>query len=83
MITNIMEPLLLFSLFITHLAVGGELLQYSTGVVYIGCPLMKGGATTTKERSSNPVTEEDILKNIVGLIPMSTRKTTEWSVKTW
>ena len=29
---DIMEPLLLFSLFITHLAVGGELLQYSTGV---------------------------------------------------
>ena len=46
-------------------------------------PLMKGGATTTKERFSNPVTEEDILKNIVGSIPVSTRKTTEWSVKTW
>ena len=30
-----MESLLLFSLFITHLAVGGELLQYSTGVVYV------------------------------------------------
>ena len=30
-----MEPLLLFSLFITHLAVGGELLQYSTDVVYV------------------------------------------------
>ena len=35
-ITNIiMEPLLLFSLFITHLAVGGELLQYSTATVYV------------------------------------------------
>ena len=30
-----MEPLLLFSLFVTHLAVGGELPQYSTGVVYV------------------------------------------------
>ena len=30
-----MEPLLLFSLFITHLAVGGELLQFSTDVVYV------------------------------------------------
>ena len=30
-----MEPLLLFSLFITHLAVEGELLQYSTDVVYV------------------------------------------------
>ena len=46
-------------------------------------PLIKGGATTTKERFSNPVTEEDILKNIIGSIPVSTRKTTEWSVKTW
>ena len=30
-----MEPLLLLSLFIAHLAVGGELLQYSTGVIYV------------------------------------------------
>ena len=30
-----MEPLL-FSLFIAHLAVGGELPQYSTGVIYVG-----------------------------------------------
>ena len=43
----------------------------------------KRTAATAKQRFSNPVTEEDILKNIVGSIPASTTKTTEWSVKTW
>ena len=39
--------------------------------------------TTDKPRFDYPVSENDILEKIDGVIPKSTRKSTTWSVNTW